>query len=195
MMKWIFGGLIVISVVFGALSGRIEEVSSAVLKESGNAVTLCISLIGSLCLWSGVMRVAQESGLTVKLSKLLSPVLKLLFNGLSVESQAFQAISMNITANMLGLGNAATPFGLQAMGHLGSMSDDKTTATTHMTMLVVLNTASIQIIPTTIAALRMTHGAVNPMDVFLPILTTSVMAACIGVVLVKISKRGSPCLL
>ena len=115
MMKWIFVCMIVISTLFGALNGRIGDVSNALIQGSGNAVTLVISLMGAMCLWSGVMKVADEAGLTNMVAKLLSPITKHLFKGLDTDSPAMKAISMNITANLLGLGNAATPLGIEAM--------------------------------------------------------------------------------
>ena len=136
MMKWIFVCMIVISTLFGALNGRIGDVSNALIQGSGNAVTLVISLMGAMCLWSGVMKVADEAGLTNMVAKLLSPITKHLFKGLDTDSPAMKAISMNITANLLGLGNAATPLGIEAMRRMAEDEKIKDTASNNMITFV-----------------------------------------------------------
>ncbi len=189
MMKWIFTGMILISTLFAALNGRISEVSNAIIEGGGSAVTLVISLAGGLCLWSGVMKVAEAAGLTQIVARLLSPITKRLFRGLSADSKAMQAICMNITANLLGLGNAATPLGLEAMRRLAEEEATGTTAGNNMILFVVLNTASIQLIPTTISVLRLNHGAANPMDILPAVLLTSFTALCVGLLFAKLINR------
>ncbi|MDD6236431.1 MAG: nucleoside recognition domain-containing protein [Clostridiales bacterium] len=186
MMKWIFACMIIISTLFGALNGRIGDVSNALIQGSGNAVTLVISLMGAMCLWSGVMKVADEAGLTDMVAKLLSPITKRLFRGLDTDSPAMKAISMNITANLLGLGNAATPLGIEAMRRMAEDENIKDTASNNMVTFVVLNTASIQLIPTTISVLRLNHGAAAPMDILPAILLSSVVSLSFGVMISKI---------
>jgi spore maturation protein A len=115
MMTWIFCGLILSGVVIGALTGRMDEVSQAAVGEAGAAVSLVISLTGTLCLWGGLMKVADEAGLTRALARLFKPLTGRLFSGLRAEGAAMRAISMNLAANLLGLGNAATPLGIAAM--------------------------------------------------------------------------------
>lgn len=198
MMKWVFGGLILLSIVFGAFSGNMQQVSNAAIVECTKAVELVAKLLGSLCLWSGLMRVAQKSGLTHMISKILRPITKIIFKGLEAESPALRIISMNITANLLGLGNAATPLGIAAMQELDKTQppEKKGIASNHMIMLVVLNTASIQLLPTTIALLRLEYGAANPMDVLPAILTASLVTVTFGVIAVKLfqlfEQRGAP---
>ncbi len=189
MMKWIFVCMIVISTLFGALNGRIGDVSNALIQGSGNAVTLVISLMGAMCLWSGVMKVADEAGLTNMVAKLLSPITKHLFKGLDTDSPAMKAISMNITANLLGLGNAATPLGIEAMRKMAEDEKIKDTASNNMITFVVLNTASIQLIPTTISVLRLNHGATAPMDILPTILLSSVVSLSFGVMMSKVLGR------
>lgn len=186
MMKWIFACMIIISTLFGALNGRIGDVSNALIQGSGNAVTLVISLMGAMCLWSGVMKVADEAGLTDMVAKLLSPITKRLFRGLDTDSPAMKAISMNITANLLGLGNAATPLGIEAMRRMAEDENIKDTASNNMVTFVVLNTASIQLIPTTISVLRLNHGAAAPMDILPAILLSSVVSLSFGVMISKL---------
>ena len=188
MMKWIFTGLVLLSIVFGACSGHINEVSNAAISDCSSAVTLVLKLMGSICLWSGLMKVAQQSKLTDQISRLLSPFTNLIFRGLPKNSPAFSFISMNITANLLGLGNAATPLGIAAMKALAEEQppEKRHTASSHMISFVVLNTASIQLLPTTIALLRLEYGASNPLDVLPAILASSVVSVVCGLCFVRI---------
>lgn len=167
MMKWVMTIMLVLSVIFALFTGRIGDVSAAFLSECNSAVELIISLCGIICLWSGIMGVAQKSGLTEQLAKALSPLLSVLFKGLKKGGRAMQYISLNLTANILGLGNASTPFGLKAMKEIeaeeGSAEPEK--ASRNMIIFTVMNTASLQIIPTTVAALRLKAGSENPMEI------------------------------
>lgn len=169
-MKIILAVIPALAVICGALTGNLPAVSSSVLESAGGAVTLAITLCGIMCLWSGLMKVAEESGAVRLISALLSPVLSLLFRGLEKGGRAMQLISMNLSANILGLGNATTPLGIRAMeaiqeeeaGLRGTPGD---TASDNMILLTVLNTASLQIIPATAAALRAAQGAARPMEI------------------------------
>lgn len=194
MMKWIFAGLVFLSVVFGIMNGRIEDVSNSAISECAGAVELAITLAGSVCLWSGLMRVAQKSGLTAKISVLLSPITRLLFKGLDKSSAALELISMNITANLLGLGNAATPIGLAAINELSKETSgiEKGTASNHMIVLVVLNTASIQLIPTTVATLRLKYGSLSPMDILPGVWISSVVALIVGLSMAIVMNKFFP---
>lgn len=194
MMKWIFAALIALSVVFGALNGRMDSVSSAAISSCGGAVELALTLAGSLCLWSGLMRVAQESGLTEKAARLLAPVTTRIFRDVGRASKAMQLITMNITANLLGLGNAATPLGIAAISELAKEAppEYKGTATDSMVLLVVLNSASIQLIPTTVAVLRLKYGAANPMDIIPSVLAASLVSVTVGLSLAKLLNRLFP---
>ncbi|MBR5088467.1 MAG: spore maturation protein A [Ruminiclostridium sp.] len=198
MMKWIMTGMIALSIVFAALGDRMEELSSAFLEECGNAVTLALTLTGIIALWSGLMRVAQSSGLTGKLAKAVSPLLSRLFGGLDRGGKAMQYITLNITANVLGLGNASTPFGIAAMREIEreEKSDEPDVASDNMILLAVMNTASLQLIPTTAAALRLSHGSKAPMEI-LPcvwIASVSALAAALtaAFTLRRLRKRRLP---
>lgn len=193
MMKWIVAGMMILSAVFAAINGRMSELSSALLEECGGAVQLAISLAGIICLWSGIMRVAQSSGLTEKLAKIFAPVLSLLFRGLKKSGKAMQYITLNITANILGLGNASTPFGIAAMREIEKEEDSPhpETASDNMIMLTVMNTASLQIIPTTAAALRLSYGSAAPMEILPCVWITSVCALAAAVAAVKICGKIS----
>ena len=193
MMSYVFLGLVFLSVVFGFLTGRIGEVSNAALDGGMQAVTLCIKLMGAMCLWSGAMKVAQRSGLTKRLSRMLSPILKCLFRGIRPESKAAQAISMNMIANFLGLGNAATPLGIAAMKELSKSAPEPSAASNHMVTFVVLNTASIQLIPTTIATLRLAHGSAAPMEILPAVWLCSALSVTVGILMAKLlAKKEAP---
>ncbi|MEG1996303.1 MAG: spore maturation protein A [Oscillospiraceae bacterium] len=193
MMKWFFTIIISISFVIGALNGRMAELTNAVISDAGGAVTLAISLMGSMCLWNGLMRVAQKSGLTDIISKILSPITCFLFKGVKKTSKAMQCITMNLTANLLGLGNAATPLGISAMQELAKLEPDNKNkvASNNMVMLVVMNTASMQLVPTTIATLRHANNSLAPMEIMPAIIVVSALSLVFGVTLAKIlGKRG-----
>lgn len=193
-MKWVITVLIILAILFGALNGKMGDVSNSAIIECTKAVELAITLTGSICLWSGMMRVAQKSGLTKKISRLLSPLTRLIFKGLDKNSYALELISMNITANLLGLGNAATPLGIAAITELNKdvPENDKGIASNHMVMLVVLNTASIQLIPTTIATLRLKYGSQTPLDVLPAILISSLLSVTVALMLAYTLNRFFP---
>lgn len=185
-MKYIFTVMIILSIIFGVLGGKIEDVSNKVLSEAGKAVELAVYLCGGMCLWCGVMRVAKASGLTKKLAKLMAPPVRWLFP--TADSDTRELISMNITANMLGLGNAATPLGISAMNGLSKQSIGGV-ATGDMIMLVVINTASLQLIPTTVATLRLKYGCDTPLDILPAVLISSVVALSVGIIIVRICNK------
>lgn len=184
MMKWVFGILIIISVFFGISTGKITEVSNAALDSGKDTIDLFLVLIGSMAIWGGLMRIAEKSGLTNKIAKLFSPIAKLLFKGLNPQGKAFKAITMNITANLLGLGNAATPLGLEAMRQIEQEDKTKDTASRNMIMFVVMNTASMQLIPSTIATLRLENGSKEPLDILPAVLISSALSLIIGIIMV-----------
>ncbi len=200
MMKYIFGGLIILSVIIGFARGDAATVSNGIITSCSDAVALAITLCGIICLWSGIMRVAQTSGLTEIIAKLLSPILSRLFKGIDKKGKAMQYIVLNITANLLGLGNASTPFGIAAMkelekeeheGKRNSVSMEY--ATDNMILFTVLNTASLQLIPTTAAALRLQHGSSAPMEILPAVWAVSVVNVILTVsaakILAKLNKQ------
>ncbi len=165
MMTWVITAMLLVSILIGLLNGRMEAVSSAAIRGGIDAVQLSITLLGGMCLWSGVMRVAEKAGLTQTFSRILGPITKRLFRGVDPKGKAMQAITMNIAANLLGLGNAATPLGIMGMKELSKELGAGDTPLHPMIVFVVLNTASITLIPTTVATLRLEHGAQDPMDI------------------------------
>ena len=178
MMTYIMTGMVVLAVIAAGITGRMGELSTAFLEECGGAVQLAITLTGVIALWSGIMRVAQSSGLTGKLAVLLQPLLSRLFGGLQKGGKAMQYITLNIIANLLGLGNASTPFGLAAMRETEREEHSPTPeyASHNMIVFAVLNTASLQLVPTTAAALRLAHGSAAPMEIIPCVWVTSACA-------------------
>ena len=186
MMNLIWFALIGISVVFGITTGRVNEVSQASLNGAGNAVMLFITLLGSMCLWNGLMKIADACGITRALAALLSPVTKKLFPDLKPDSAGMKAVSMNIAANFLGLGNAATPFGLSAMKEMVKHAPEKGTATDTMAMFIVINTASLQLIPTTIAVIRLKYSSKAPFDILPCVWLSSIVTLLCGILFARI---------
>lgn len=190
-MRFLMGVLPCVAVIFGLINGRAQEMSSAILENADKAVTLALSLCGIMCLWCGLMKVAEKAGIVKALSKLLSPLLSLLFRGLKKGGTAMQLISMNITANILGLGNASTPLGIKAMQAIADEEDANGTATDNMVLLTVMNTASLQIIPTTAAALRASFGAPQPMDILPCVWIVSIYSLIVTIAAAKLFSRFS----
>jgi spore maturation protein A len=189
MMKWVFSGFVALAVLFGAATGRMDEVSNAALTSCGDAVQLVITLTGSMCLWSGLMKVADTAGLTEKLSLALRPVMRLLFRGMSHASESARAITMNMAANLLGLGNAATPLGIAAMRAMAREERAGSVATDNMVMFVVLNTASLQLIPTTTAIMRAAAGSPRPLEITPAVWLASAVSVAVGVAAVRLMGR------
>lgn len=177
MISVIWTCFLLVSVLCGSFLGNMAQVSAASMEGASKAVTVVLSLAGPMCLWCGVGELLRRSGLRNKLSILLGPVLRRLFPTLSRDPDGFSALSANVTANLLGLGNAATPMGIAACQ---AMNDGTGTATNEQCRLVVLNTASIQLLPTTVAALRAGLGCKTPLDILPAVLLTSLCAVSMG---------------
>lgn len=191
-LSWIWTGLIGISILFSLLLGRGSELSAAVLAGAQSGVTLAISLAGSLCLWSGAGKLMTRLGLTESLSRLLRPALIRLFPETRTDSETAGFLSANICANLLGLGNAATPMGIAAAKGLRDPARPDC-ATDSLCRLVVLNTASIQLIPSNVAAVRLGLGCAAPFDILPAVWITSFCSAGLGllaaVILGKVWKK------
>lgn len=190
-MKIVIFLLCTLSILFGLLNGNMDKVNLAAINGCKDAVTLVLTLIGSISLWSGLMEIAEKSGLTNIIAKMLSPLICRIFKGVKKGSKALKLITMNITANMLGLGNAATPLGLSAMEELNKALPDKFkgVASDDMVNFVVINTCSVQLIPTTVAVLRAKYGANKPLDIILPVLIVSIVSLIIGLITSKFLSR------
>lgn len=185
MLNVIWPVFIIISFVYAILVGNVEEVNKSIFDSAGSAVELSITFLGTMCLWNGIMKIVQETSLMSKLTKLLNPIMKSLFPELRKNSPAKSEISMNIIANILGLGNAATPLGIRAMNELQKENVKKDTLSNSMIMFIVLNTASLQLIPTTVIAIRTSLGSENPSSVIVPVWIVTILAAVTAVFVTK----------
>lgn len=181
MLTFIFALLIIGSFIASVITGSTRELTEAVLSEPVNAVELCIYLCGGMCFWGGLMRVAEKSGLTEKLAAIFAVLIGGLFKGIDKQGRAFKAICMNITANLLGLGNAATPFGIEAMKALAEEEKAEDTATPSMIIFTVINTASLTLIPSTALSLRMKYGSADPLEIVPAVWITSAAALLVSV--------------
>ena len=180
MLSHIWFGMIIISVICGFCTGRAEELSAAAAGGADKAVQVLISMAGVMCLWTGIMKIADKSGLTAVTARLLSPVLSRLMPEYKKESPAMKAVSANVTANIFGLGNAATPLGIAAMKEMQKTNRLGSAPNNSMVMFVVINTASVQLIPTTIAALRQAAGSLQPYAVVPYVWAASLLALLSG---------------
>ena len=183
-MTVIWTGMVVLSILCGLATGRGPAVASAAVEGASAAVQLALSIAGMLCLWTGVMEVMRRSGLADGLSRLLAPVLRRLFPQAARDRDTMDSISANVSANLLGLGSASTPLGLEAARRLARRSPG--TASNDLCMLVVCNTASIQLIPTTVASVRAAEGCAAPFDILPAVWLASTLSVGVGITACKI---------
>ena len=189
MMNAVFPVLLIFSFVSAVVTGRMSELSSAVIDGAESAVQLLVRLVSMLCLWGGIMEIGEQSGITAIFSKAMYPVVALIFPRLRKEKYVLEALSMNITANVLGLGNAATPLGLEAMRRLQSVNSNTSYASDEMVIFVVMNTAAMHIIPTTVATMRGHYDSADPMEIMPAAFLTSFSALLIAIIVAKIGNR------
>lgn len=186
MLNKLWPYFLIISIIYACLMGNINEVNSSIFTATEEAVKLTLTLLGSMCLWNGLMEVASKTTIIEKLKKLLKPILKILFPNINEKDKVQDEISMNIIANILGLGNAATPLGLKAIQSLQKKNIDKSKLSNEMAILIVINTASIQIIPTTVIAIRNSLGARDASKIIVPIWISTIIVAIFVVTFSKI---------
>lgn len=189
MLNYIWGSLILISIICSIFTGNIEALSSSILSGASDAINLIITMAGMMSLWTGLLKIAEKGGLTYILARAFRPILKRLFKDYPEDSPALRAICMNITANILGLGNAATPMGISAMKEMNKANKNPTIANNSMVMFTVMNTASIQLIPTMMSILRQKYGSSSPFDVIPAIWIASTCALLVGIILAKIFEK------
>lgn len=186
MLNLVWPIFIIISIIFSFLTGSVKQLNSSIFESTEAAVSLCITLVGTMCLWSGIMQIAAKTSAMQRITSFLRPIMKLLFPKLKRESKIYQEISMNMVANILGLGNAATPLGIKAMKSMQEENNNKKVITNEMATFIVLNTASIQLIPTTVIAIRSSLGSENPTAIIIPVWIATICAACAGIIATKI---------
>ena len=168
MVSYIWFFLIIIGILFSLFTGRLDIINDSILTNGKEALDLMLSILPIIVLWTGIMKIAEESGLLQKFAKLMQPILSRLFPSVPKNHPSLGYIASNIAANMMGLGSAATPFGLKAMSELQKINTKKDTASVAMITFLVLNTAGVTIVPTTVLALRIAHGSANPSEIILP---------------------------
>ena len=186
MLNLVWSIFIIISFSYAIFSGNLQNLNSSIFDSVESAVNLSITMLGTMCLWSGIINVATNTNIIKVMSKLLRPIIRFLFPEIKENQKAQNEISMNMIANILGLGNAATPLGLRAMETLQKENKNKQELSNSMIMLIVINTASIQIIPNTIIAIRSSLGAENPTSIIVPVWIATICAAIVGVTATKL---------
>lgn len=191
MVNKIWGFFIVIGILFCLLNNNVEVINQEILNSTKTAFDMAVKIFPVMALWLGIAKIAEESGLLKKLSLKISGILKYIFPEIPKGHESFSYISSNIIANMFGLGNAATPFGLKAMQSLQQLNLKKDTASRSMITFLVLNTSGVTIIPTTIISLRMMYGSLNPTSVVLPCIIITFSSTILGLVIDKIFARFS----
>lgn len=190
LMSRVLALLAALALVMGVLTGRVAQVSQASLSGAGEAVQLMLRIGGTLCLWNGLMEVMHRSGLAQKTARLLSPLIGLLFGDYAKDPQARSAIAQNMSANLLGLGSAATPSGLRAARRLKELSDRQGKPPHGAFLLMVINTASLQLLPTTVAAVRAGLGSVRPFDILPAVWLSSAVSVTVAVVAARLFRGG-----
>lgn len=186
-MSWIWTGMVVIALVCGLWTGNGEAVAGAAMEGAAAGVELCLSMAGVLCLWMGVMEIMRRAGLCDKLTRLLKPILRRLYPDFAKDAVTMDTIAANVSANLLGLGNAATPLGIEAARRMSLRSPG--VASDSLCMLVVCNTASIQLIPTTVASVRAAAGSAAPFDILPAVWLASAISVAVGIGAAKLLAR------
>lgn len=194
MLNFLWAGMILLGVAYGAAAGRIEDVSNGFIEGGGEAVSLCITMLGIVSLWTGVMEIARKSGLIAGLKKKIAPLIKWLFPDVPPEHPASEYIAINLIANFCGLGWAATPAGLKAMEALAALQDERaghhvTNASDAMCAFLVINISSIQLIPVNIIAYRAEYGSVNPAAIIIPGIIATTISTLAGMIFCKLRYR------
>lgn len=189
-MNYIWAFLILIALVVSVFTGNLGQTATAAMDSAKSAVETALSILGVMCMWMGMMRIAEKAGFIDKLSKLMSPLMNFLFRDVK-SKKAKDAIMMNVAANLFGIGNAATPLGLKAMEELEKENPKKGTATNAMCMFVVINTASIQLIPSTLLAFRSNYGSADPFEIIPAVWLSSLLAVTCGIIAVRWMEKRS----
>lgn len=183
MVNIIWAILIFIAIIYAFLTGNVDTINNGILTHATSGFNLILEMMPLIVLWTGIMKIAEESGLLNIFSRLLNPLLSKLFPSLNKEHKALGYIASNIAANMLGLGSAATPFGLKAMEELERDNPKKDTATEAMITFLVLNTGGVTLIPTTVIALRIMHGSINPTEIIITSILATTVSSVSGLLL------------
>ena len=191
MLNFIWPFFIICSFVFAMVTGRLNELNNSIFDSAGSSVEMTITFLGTMCLWNGVMRIVQETSIIKKLTKVIGPFMRFLFPDMRKDDKEYNEITMNIVANILGLGNAATPLGISAMKTMQEKNKNKDVLSDDMAMFIVLNTASIQLIPSTVIVIRTSLNSAEPSSIIFPIWCATIAADIVGIIAMKLFIKKS----
>ena len=186
MLNKIWPFFIIISFVYSIYSGNIFNVNNAIFDSADQTIELCLTMFGTLCLWNGIMKIAIKTSLIEKITKLLKPVISFIFPEIKDDKKISKEISMNMVANILGLGNASTPLGLKAMDSMQKINEDKNKLSNSMAMFILVNTASLQVIPTTVIAIRSSLGSEDPTKIIFAVWVATIAAFLTAIIAGKL---------
>lgn len=189
MLNYVWLGLMAIAIIIGTINGKLSEVTKAAFDMAETSVSIAIGLIGIMALWLGIMKIAEESGLVKVLARIIKPISKKLFPDVPTDHPAIASILLNLSANWLGLSNAATPLGLKAMEELQKLNEKKDTATNAMVTFLAMNTASITLIPATIIGVRISLNSQNPQEIIGTSIFASVCATLVAIIASKVLEK------
>lgn len=189
MLNYLWGFMIILGIIYAAFTGNMAAVGDGALDSAKEAVTLCITMLGVMSLWTGLMEIASKSGLISKCMKIIGPFMHWMFPGVPQQSQAMQHMTTNVIANFLGLGWAATPAGIRSMQELAKLNDHKTSASYDMCAFLVLNISSIQLIPINIIAYRSQYGSANPTSIVAPAIIATTISTMAGIIFCRVVRH------
>ena len=191
MLNYIWGGMILIGIAIGAVTGQMQAITNAAVESAKDAVMLCVTMLGVMSMWSGLMKIAERAGLVHMLSEKMAPVLRYLFPDIPRGHNAFKHIATNFIANILGLGWAATPAGLNAMKELQKLNPKKDTASKSMCMFMIVNMSSLQLVTMSIVAYRSQYQSANPSEIIGPGLIATLFSTVAGIMVAKVCEKGA----
>lgn len=192
MLNYLWPMFIIVSFIFAIISGNVEKLNNSIFESIESVISLSMTLVGTMCLWCGIMEIVKNTSIMNKLTKILRPILLWLFPDARYNKDAMDNISINVVSNILGLGNAATPAGMKAIDSLKESNEDKQSLSDSMMMLIVLNTTSVELMPTTVIAIRQSLNAQNPASIIIPIWISTIVGTMVGIISTKLLiKRDS----
>lgn len=192
MLNYLWPMFIIVSFIYAIISGNVEKLNNSIFESIESVISLSMTLVGTMCLWCGIMEIVKNTSIMNKLTKILRPILLWLFPDARYNKDAMDNISINVVSNILGLGNAATPAGMKAIDSLKESNKDKQSLSDSMMMLIVINTTSVELIPTTVIAIRQSLNAQNPASIIIPIWISTIVGTMVGIISTKLLiKRDS----